>query len=197
MERLCELCRRPLSAKRARCYFCTGRKRTGEERRCVVCGALLYVQRAELLVGGGLYCSTECKYTAMRGRERKPGGRYVTKTGYVAVKVGIRTYQLEHRLVVEAALGRSLATDEHVHHINGDKQDNRQENLRLISPDEHSALHAATNNVQAQPRRITLVCHQCGTSYERKASRLGESKYCSGSCRSRAVSLARWAKKGS
>jgi hypothetical protein len=79
----------------------------------------------------------------MRGRELIKDTRYARKAdGYVTVKVGVRKWELEHRVLMEAHLGRQLETDEHVHHINGDRQNNRLGNLIVLRNAEHQRLHA-------------------------------------------------------
>jgi hypothetical protein len=48
-----------------------------------------------------------------------------------------------HRLVMAIHLGRLLASEEYIHHVNGDRTDNRIENLCITTKKEHPVTYAA------------------------------------------------------
>jgi hypothetical protein len=75
------------------------------------------------------------------------GGKY-SENGYILIYspnhpfVNSHGYVLEHRLVMEAHLGRYLKPTEHVHHIDWDRSNNSIENLYLFNTQgEHQKYH--------------------------------------------------------
>ena len=116
---------------------------------CKECGISFNVLSYRIKQGRGKYCSMACKH---KGQSKAIGGKNHYKwQGGVSMHNGYRLltqpdhpfcnkdgYVREHRLVMEKHIGRYLKPEEVVHHINGDRLDNKVENLQIISVEEHT-----------------------------------------------------------
>lgn len=83
---------------------------------------------------------------------------------------------LEHRYVMERHLGRKLLHDEQIHHINGDRFDNRVENLMVVNQEEHDRFHKWKYSK-------TKICIICGKEFEPYESKRRDGKVCSHKCK--------------
>jgi hypothetical protein len=70
-----------------------------------------------------------------------------------------------HRVVMSETLGRTLLSNEHVHHRNGDRRDNRPENLELVEPSEHAKHHGLSWKTSLWS---SGKCSKCGCDYDER-----------------------------
>lgn len=88
---------------------------------------------------------------------RWKGGRTLTKHGYIMVNMGEGKVDLEHRVVMANELGRPLTSEEEVHHLNGNRNDNRVSNLELWIKPQPTGIRASDHHC--------LCCIHSGTEY--------------------------------
>ena len=138
------------------CYKSSKKDRNNNKHKkdcvCEFCGAIFSSYRKNVK-----YCSNDCISKATAPARRKfldipscleDASRKLDKNlGYIRVYVPMHEeantwgYVYEHRVISEQILGRKLLKDEIVHHRNGIRWDNRQENLEVMDKHDHAKLH--------------------------------------------------------
>lgn len=82
------------------------------------------------------------------------GGKFYNQEGYKLIRMPNHPraykngYVPEHRIIVEKKIGRYLKEFEHVHHLNGIKDDNRLDNLELINAQTHNLVTRLESEVK-------------------------------------------------
>lgn len=174
----CAVCSKPLAQSMLRYCSHTCRdegRRTLEQKPCETCGKPMKVQPHKF--ESQRFCSHACKNESLRGMLEGPGGRSKRSDGYMQVYYPshpevleriarhVKTptsrhpnlFVLEHRLVMEQVLGRRLLSTEQVNHINQIRDDNRPENLEVLSAGDHARISNQQGVVKRKSMRDELA----------------------------------------
>lgn len=97
-------------------------------------------------------------------RKRFPAGsKKVNAQGYVTEKVSNGVWKLEHTLVMEKKIGRKIKKGEVVHHIDGNRKNNRPSNLFLCRDrSHHNDVHRSQDTVFRELLAAGLVVFESG-----------------------------------
>jgi len=129
---------------------------TKPRQPCRNCG--LPAGRYQTAKGNWIYpsfcadCRPRFRHPSAEDHYHWRGGERSLRQGYVRVRKPDGSRDLEHRVVWEAKYG-PIPKGLHVHHLNGDKTDNRLKNLALLNNDAHQYLHKTLKLITGTPVR--------------------------------------------
>lgn len=119
-----------------------GALKTGSNVICKVCEKEFYAPLYRIKKQATKYCSRKClatehlsKYTKIYGFKKGKNSPRKYKT---CISFGRRTRI--HRAVMENHLGRKLYSSEHIHHIDGNPDNNSLSNLVILSNSDHGKI---------------------------------------------------------
>lgn len=131
---------------------------------CGKCGAELSRHPYYMRMYEKTFCGPSC-YADFR----RSGS--VDAKGYAVTSINGKKHKA-HRLVMESHLGRALLPTESVHHKNGDKQDNRLENLEVV---DHTA-HSIEHNMLSWDLSKAAAMRANGMSFRKISAAIGVSR---------------------
>jgi len=104
------------------------------KKSCLFCKKILLAARSRTK-----FCSKLCFGKNSKGK--KVGDGFWYENGYKVLYTEDGKGIKEHIKIMEEKIGRKITKNEVVHHINEIKDDNRIENLQLMTRSEHSSYH--------------------------------------------------------
>jgi hypothetical protein len=132
---------------------------------CKSCGKRKFIFDigiSKIKQGWGKFCSKSCSKKLIYHPNWK-GGRTKETGGYILIKIPThpfatcRGYVREHRIIIEQKIGRFLKPQEEVHHCNGNRADNRLDNLMLFP---NKTLHTKYHHRLEQVKPIEVKAEE-------------------------------------